>query len=235
MLDQTNEKAMFDQNFDNMPILDDCANNQGVLSELLREKGIIRGSKRLSDGLNFMTALADETPDKTCVEEEVEERKAPENYMINTGIRGPFDLVASNPETIDLRSAIQSRCERSFSFSHPLNIHHKFSHIPKTENLKEILATKNIPCPIKLDDAHLKLLSGISGGGIMVSDMMNLKDMPMYIEGRHRSPTDQFYPTERMLTTPRRGSLLVYGDMTAPNTPTGNELTFMSPNLMKND
>jgi len=35
--------------------------------------------------------------------------------------------------------------------------------------------------------------------------------------------------------TPRKGSLLVYGDMTAPNTPTGNELTFMSPNLMKND
>jgi len=167
---------MFDQNFDNMSILDDGANNQGVLSELLREKGIIRGSRRPSDCLNFMTALADETPDKTCGEEE--ERKAPENSMINTGIRGPFDLVASNPETIDLRLAMQSRCERSFSFSHPLNMHHKFNHLPKTENLKEILACEKFPGPVKLDDAHFKLLSGIGSGGIMVSDIMNLKDIP---------------------------------------------------------
>ena len=84
MLDQTTEEVLFDQNFDNMSILEDCSNNQqGVLSELLREKGIIRGTQLISDDSNKQMAVDDdETPDKTCAEDE--ETKGPQTTIIDT-------------------------------------------------------------------------------------------------------------------------------------------------------
>lgn len=155
MLDQTEEKAMFDQNFENMSILEEGMNNQGTISELLREKGILSRSHFISDDFHVKN-LIDETPDKTCGDEE--EKKAPvyQTQMIDTcnpelqqEIRGPFELMSSS---LDLQNtAMQGRYERSLSFCDPLgNI---ITSTRSTDKLKEIMPTEIIKAPVKIFDS----------------------------------------------------------------------------------